>query len=789
MKKEETPALPARAELRAATWTGARTYTIKLWAYLLPQTSKSPTAKVDVWLQDVQGNRAHALVRPLEDPAANEGSANTSIDVSRSAFEAVFDFDSHLAAATVQGKTLTVHLSISDGQQSYESTLTNRYRWGSAGALEASGFPNDIHVVPSWSAQGLQFKVAERIAVAHAQSFVGRELCFWVKTNGAFTPTLAVLKDEADREVPASTFKREGSWVEVAFNLANLPECTGDNPEPWRFYLQGEAGERRLLHWSTMPATVTELDAGATLTAGPSGVVRLDRVRHNIAAESAAFYPRPSPHLVISGSYAGETARPLALSLEGQRSRIEASLITNNAGRFVFSVPLVLTSESGPLSVPSGGYRATVQFDDGSHEYLRPARTLVAGLYTRHSSDQVNVRLERSPANEIYVHVGAPLLPNELGDFNQRKLSTASRNARQIQSDDFYFESWFGKNFSDSPLALFKEVRRRLPDAKLYVGVADLSVSVPDGAVRVVRNSKQWWRVLADSKYVITNCWAPDRFQPHKEQVLVQTWHGTPLKLLGLDRPGSREKASRVAKLEKDANQWSILLSQNRHSTAVFRRAYAYGGEIIESGYPRNDELFDSDAFRKDVRNSLNIPDENTVILYAPTWREGSAGSSDLLDAGAMASILGPNFTVLVRGHSVSLRRGENVRAAGVIDVTTYNDPAGLMAAADVLVTDYSSIMFDFSVTRKPVIFYVPDWDDYTGSGRGVYFNLADKAPGPLCHSRQEVIDALRGLPESGQKYESAYAAWTKEFNPWDNPRSSEMVVSRILELGNENSR
>ena len=537
-----------------------------------------------------------------------------------------------------------------------------------------------------------------------------------------------------------------------------------------------------------MPATVTELNAGVTLTAGPSGVVRLDRVRHSIEADSADFYPRPSPHLVISGSYAGETARPLALALEGQRSRIEASLITNNAGRFVFSVPLVLASESGPLSVPSGGYRATVQFEDGSHEYLRPARTLIAGLYMRHSSDQVNVRLERSPANEIYVHVGAPLLANELGDLNQRKLSAASRKARQIQSDDFYFESWFGKNFSDSPLALFNEVRLRLPAAKLYVGVADLSVPVPAGAIRVVRNSTRWWRVLADSKYVVTNCWAPDRFQPHKEQVLVQTWHGTPLKLLGLDRPGSREKASRVAKLEKDANQWSILLSQNRHSTGVFRQAYAYGGEIMESGYPRNDELFDSDALRKDVRGSLNIPDENTVILYAPTWREGSAGSSDLLDAGALASTLGPNFTVLVRGHSVSLRRGENVRAAGVIDVTTFSDPTGLMAAADVLVTDYSSIMFDFSVTRKPVIFYVPDWDDYTGSGRGVYFNLADKAPGPLCHSRQEVIDALRELPEIGQKHDSAYAAWTKEFNPWDNPRSSEMVVSRILELGKENS-
>ena len=123
------------------------------------------------------------------------------------------------------------------------------------------------------------------------------------------------------------------------------------------------------------------------------------------------------------------------------------------------------------------------------------------------------------------------------------------------------------------------------------------------------------------------------------------------------------------------------------------------------------------------------------------------------------------------------------MEAAGVIDVTSFNDPSGLMAAADVLVTDYSSIMFDFSVTGKPMIFYVPDWDDYTGSGRGVYFDLADKAPGPLCHTREEVIAALQDLPESDKMYHEAYAAWRKEFNPWDNPKSSVAVFSRILEL------
>ncbi|KUM41132.1 hypothetical protein AR539_00350 [Arthrobacter sp. EPSL27] len=154
-----------------------------------------------------------------------------------------------------------------------------------------------------------------------------------------------------------------------------------------------------------------------------------------------------------------------------------------------------------------------------------------------------------------------------------------------------------------------------------------------------------------------------------------------------------------------------------------------------------------------------------------------------------MAKELGPDFVVLLRGHSVSLRRGQNVEAVGVIDVTSFNDTSGLMAAADVLVTDYSSIMFDFSVTEKPVIFFVPDWDVYTGSGRGVYFDLSVKAPGPLCHTRDTVIEALRDLSGCRRLHKEAYVAWRKEFNPWDNPNSSETVFSRLLELGHNHAK
>jgi CDP-glycerol glycerophosphotransferase (TagB/SpsB family) len=783
MNKETTKeVLPSRAELRAAKWTGARTFTVRFWAYLLPETSKSASVDIELWLQDEEGRRTDALVRRYTEPAANERSSNTSVDVSTCAFEAVFDFDSHLAAASARGSVLTAHMAISDGRQSHESKFTDRYRWGSAGALEACSFENGVQVVPSWTANGLQFKVVERVAVAHGVSFVGDELRLWVKSSGLFTPDLAVLKDDSEREAQPSFFNREGSWVEVAFNIGDLPEFAAETQESWRVYLQQD-DKRRLAHWDDIRSQASPREDGFVLTTGPSGVLRLDRYRHTIEASAIDFYPLPSPHLTVSGSYAGDESRPVGLSLDGQRTSVPGVLVTNKAGRFIFSVPLVRPTESGTAPVPAGGYRVSVHFEDESYERLRPAKSLTAGLYKAAYSDSLNIRLERSPANEVYVNISPPLLPEELGAFNQRKIRVATKKVSDLREDSFYFESWFGKNFSDSPLALFKEARRRLPDAKLYVGVADLSVALPEGAIPVVRNSRKSWMALAESKFVITNCWMPDRFERHPEQILVQTWHGTPLKLLGLDRPGSREKAGRVSKIEREANEWSLLISQNPHSTGVFRQAYAYAGEIIESGYPRNDALFDGDDLGRQVRESLNIPAGNRVVLYAPTWREESAGTPDLIQAGAMAEALGPDFTVLLRGHSVSLRRGQNVDAAGVIDVTSFNDPSGLMAAADILVTDYSSIMFDFTVTGKPIVFYVPDWDEYTGSGRGVYFDLADKAPGPLCHTRDEVIAALQDLPESDKLYHEAYAAWRKEFNPWDNPKSSVVVFSRILEL------
>jgi CDP-glycerol glycerophosphotransferase (TagB/SpsB family) len=168
------------------------------------------------------------------------------------------------------------------------------------------------------------------------------------------------------------------------------------------------------------------------------------------------------------------------------------------------------------------------------------------------------------------------------------------------------------------------------------------------------------------------------------------------------------------------------------------------------------------------------------VILYAPTWRDDVPGLVTFLDLESLTAELGDDHVILLRGHSRTVGHGSSVRQRGVIDVTTYPSITDLFLAADAMVTDYSSVMFDFSVTRRPMIFFVPDLDAYRDELRGVYFDLASEAPGPVVVSQEEVVQAIRDM-EQVSPFAARYAAWVERFNTYDDGHSAERVVRRLL--------
>ncbi len=459
---------------------------------------------------------------------------------------------------------------------------------------------------------------------------------------------------------------------------------------------------------------------------------------------------------------AGSGARPASAVLIGARARVGAKL-TGGGKTWKATFPLRVARWGGAeLPLPAGEY--SIEIAGVDLEGLRVEPVLMPTL-----------RLE---VTDAVATVAPPLDPVYETAEGQRTLE--QRYASQIGAGEnaVFFESFYGQTSGCNPRAIDRVLAERAPSVTRYWAVADLSVEIPDGAIAVVEGSPDWWRARAESRMLIVNDWLRRRFVRKPGQHVLQTWHGTPLKRLALHRPGFDPR--RMAAVVKESRRWDALLAQNTYAARVLKKAYAFFGRPIwTDGYPRNDLLASGDP--APIRAQLGIGPDERVLLYAPTWRDDRSEMVDFVDPEELAART--DSVVLVRGHSRTLRPGRDRAGSRVIDVTGYPETARLLLIADALVTDYSSVMFDFSVTGRPMYFLVPDLEHYRGELRGFYFDLAQRAPGPLVRTQDELIAAVND-DEGPAAYAEHYAAWTAQFNRLDDGAAADRVVSRILDLG-----
>jgi CDP-glycerol glycerophosphotransferase (TagB/SpsB family) len=420
------------------------------------------------------------------------------------------------------------------------------------------------------------------------------------------------------------------------------------------------------------------------------------------------------------------------------------------------------------MAPPSGRYRFEPPLQATAE--LPPAQ-LVPGRF--------RIALE-APESVIVVAFSAPLTDAEVGKEQQARLEANYRSTDFPPQNAVFFESFYGQNASCNPLALDRALALARPDIPRYWGVRDASVVVPEGSVALLEGSEQWWRMRGSARLIVINDWLRNRYRKRPHQKVLQTWHGTMLKKLALSRSGLRLRPTLATLRER--SRWSILLSQNRYATRIFRRAYLYAGPVWEEGYPRDDALLGGDAAA--VRAKLGIADDAKVLLYAPTWRDDRPDRIDHLDVSSFTERLGDGYVTLIRGHSRTLQPGSDLHAGGVIDVTSYPDVSELFLVADALITDYSSVMFDFSVTGKPIYFFTPDLDRYREVLRGFYFDLIAVAPGPVVRDANELIELVRNPDATARQYAQKYAAWRERFNPRDDGKAAERVIARVLREG-----
>jgi len=476
--------------------------------------------------------------------------------------------------------------------------------------------------------------------------------------------------------------------------------------------------------------------------------------------------------LALSGTV-GDVV-PLRATLIGTRARLSAPVHVDG-GSWSTVIPLTVGRWGGPaLPAPSGRYDLRLEAADGSW---------IAAAVAAH--ERVLPGALRAVVDGGVVTLSAPLPDDERGAANQARLESDYRRRSVTPADAIFFESFYGQNVSCNPRAIDAAVARLSPATTRYWSVVDASVAVPEGAVALIQGSSEWWRVRGEARLLVVNDWLRKRWRKRPHQTVLQTWHGTMLKKIANDRPGQGLRAKIATVLE--SRRWDVLLAQNGFSTEVLRRSYGYRGPVWEDGYPRDDVLAPLSPDAADsaaIRERLGIPVDTTVVLYAPTWRDDRLEHIDHLDVAAFTDALGPGHVTLIRGHSRTLQPGRDVLGSNVVDVTGYPDVADLFLIADVLITDYSSVMFDFSVTGKPMFFYTPDLEHYGEQLRGFYFDLLEVAPGPVVQSANELVGLVANRQALAVEYADRYTAWRERFNPHDDGHAAERIVARLIERG-----
>ncbi|MGW1723284.1 CDP-glycerol glycerophosphotransferase family protein [Streptomyces sp. NPDC002306] len=416
-------------------------------------------------------------------------------------------------------------------------------------------------------------------------------------------------------------------------------------------------------------------------------------------------------------------------------------------------------------------------------------RTLLEeGAYTRYRAFQAANRTRRTARTAVRTR--RRRFAAKLRDHQYRRAL-----GRPVDPELAVFSAYWNRGVSCNPAAIAAKLAELAPRVHpVWVVSADHVALLPPGTDHVVPGTRRYWEVVATAKYLVNNVNFADAVVKRPDAIHLQTHHGTPLKRMGLDqmRFPAAAKGMNFAALLARVDKWDYSVSANSHSTRMWERAYPSRFVSLDHGYPRNDVYYTATAADVlAVRERLGIAPGRRAVLYAPTHRDYEAGWTPRLDLAALADRLGENTVLLVRGHyfyggSASPLAGLR-RTGRLIDVSAWDPVEELALAADALVTDYSSIMFDYANLDRPIVVYADDWETYATT-RGVYFDLMAEAPGPVARTQEELAEIFASGAWRDEGAAKARAAFRRRFCEYDDGRAAERVVRRVFLGENEKS-
>lgn len=358
------------------------------------------------------------------------------------------------------------------------------------------------------------------------------------------------------------------------------------------------------------------------------------------------------------------------------------------------------------------------------------------------------------------------------------------------------FESSVGRNYSGNPKAIYEKIiTKKMDNQYICIWILEnTNIYIPGNVKKIKRLGIRYFYYMAIAKVWIMDSRQPIYIKKKSSNIYIQTWHGTPLKKLGLDMNFVNMKTDKdIIKYKKnfikDSSKWDYLISQNSYSTQVFKNAFAFDKNILEIGYPRNDCLVTFDKKQiQTLKDKLNITANKKVILYAPTWRDNkydNKGNYEFIvpiDLDAFVSKFGEEYILLLKPHylvadKINISKyGENI-----VICKADTDIQELYLIADILITDYSSVMFDYSILKKPIIFYMYDFNDYQRESREFYFDILSEAPGRIVKNNKELFEAISNIDDDFYENRISYNKFCEKYNRNDNGNASNKIIDVII--------
>lgn len=389
----------------------------------------------------------------------------------------------------------------------------------------------------------------------------------------------------------------------------------------------------------------------------------------------------------------------------------------------------------------------------------------------------------------------------------KKKIKICKKISKSQEVDEklIIFSAFAGRSYTCSPKAIY-EYMIESPEYKDFKFVwafskpKDKKEYFDKERTKVVKyNTKEFFEMLSKAKYWIFNFKTPKYFIKKENQIFIQCWHGTPLKKLGCDI--TIEKGNKATKLKnihksyiEDAKKYDYFISPSKFATEKFCSAFSLKelrkeSIILEKGYPRNDYLFGySEEDINNIKQKLNIPKDKKVILYAPTFRDNQykAGLGHTYKLGInllrLKEELSDDYVLLMRLHYLVSNTIDVSQFKGfVYDVSSLEDINELYVISDMLITDYSSVMFDYANLNKPILFYMYDLEEYEKEIRSFYIKL-EELPGPIVQREKELIDNIRNVNNIENKYNNIYQKFNKKYNYLDDGNSAEKVIKECID-------